>query len=172
MRLIPQVSRPFTDFSRFPCSINTKNCFWFCSRRVEEGWGPKGRAAKYGGREGWGPRRVEGAQNFALYFPSLEGLLVEFWPCLKRRDPQSRVQTNNIPQHNTKMDWPKWDCQSRPVFRHSNPMECRTEEPLRELSHAKNGLRSNQTLWFKRGFKPNPLWFKPISKPFGEALLR
>ena len=60
-------------------------------RRVgPEGWGPKGGAPK------GGPRRV-GGQNFALFslshhnflsfLPFFVGLLVEFWWCLKRRDP-------------------------------------------------------------------------------------
>ncbi len=59
-------------------------------RAWPEGWASKGGAPK------GGPRRV-GAQNFALFLPfpatvslflCLSGcLLVEFWWCLKRRDP-------------------------------------------------------------------------------------
>ena len=65
------------------------------TRRVgPEGWGP----------EGWGARRVGpkggGAQNFALFFPSLPptfsfifslsgDLLVEFWWCVGRSGPQN-----------------------------------------------------------------------------------
>ena len=59
--------------------------------RPEE-WGPEG-----SGAQRVGARRRE-AQNFAFFFPrppqfslflpSFGGLLVEFWWCLKRRDPQ------------------------------------------------------------------------------------
>ena len=62
-----------------------------------EGWEPK--PAKSGGPEGWGPEgwapegwvdpKFSVFQCPATFFlPSLGGLLVEFWWCLKRRDPQ------------------------------------------------------------------------------------
>ena len=59
--------------------------------RPRKSGGPKG-----GGPEGWGPEGW-GAQNFALFFLLplpfsmfflSGGLLVEFWWCLKRRDPE------------------------------------------------------------------------------------
>ena len=59
-------------------------------------------SARRVGAQGWGPEEWEpegwGARNFALFFPLSRfpfrsfclsgGLLVEFWWCLKRRDPQ------------------------------------------------------------------------------------
>ena len=56
------------------------------------GWGPEGL-----GPEGWGPEGLEGPKFRAFFFlppqcffflSSLGCLLVEFWWCLKRRDPQ------------------------------------------------------------------------------------
>ena len=59
------------------------------------GWGPEGWRPE-GWGEGWGARRVGGPKfrafffhsghNFLSFFP-LRGPLVEFWWCLKRRDP-------------------------------------------------------------------------------------
>ena len=63
-----------------------------------EGWGPRGGARGVESPKVGGGARGAGARTFRAFFPSSApmfalfslsgGLLVEFWWCLKRRDPQ------------------------------------------------------------------------------------
>ena len=57
-----------------------------------EGWGPAGWGPAGWGPKGWGPKISRFFSplppQFFCFFPSLLVFFVEFWWCLKRRDPQ------------------------------------------------------------------------------------
>ena len=54
-------------------------------------WGPSGGALRWGPKGGWAKISLfffTLRPQFSFFLPSLGGLLVEFWWCLKRRDPE------------------------------------------------------------------------------------